>query len=209
MKKNSFKTGFTIIELLIVIIIIGILVGVAVPYYNDYIYDSRLSVLKQNLATMRSTINQFRGDRGRGPFRVTVQEGNSDKRIFNSSNQSTGSELVAGPYYPKSGGSDYGEQTNLKYLNALPMFVDPVDGSDMVNTLTPTDDYILAFIDDDGDGKFDIDTEFAFVDANFNEEFNTNEDVYLNKAGLSPSDGDSAEKLDYVDFTVKGNGTTY
>ncbi|GAB1353030.1 hypothetical protein MASR1M12_17630 [Erysipelotrichia bacterium] len=43
------------------------------PYYNDYITDARLSVLKQNLATYRNTINQFRGDNLRGPFRIRVE----------------------------------------------------------------------------------------------------------------------------------------
>ena len=66
------KKGFTLIELLIVIAIMSILVGVAVPYYNDYVVESRRSVLQSNIATIRKAINQFRADNQRGPARVRI-----------------------------------------------------------------------------------------------------------------------------------------
>ena len=203
---NMNNRGFTIIELLIVIIIIGVLVGVAVPYYNDYIYDSRLAVLKQNLATMRNTINQFRGDRGRGPFRVTVQRGNVDDCLLSSSDPTKGSELVAGPYLPTTSV----RQTNVQYLRTLPYLMDPGDGSDMVSKIKPTNDYLLAFYDIDGDGKFDIDTEFAFWDTENKRtdptatppQYDADETTYIDGSGANPADGDPALALDYIDFNV-------
>ncbi len=202
------KAGFTIIELLIVITIIGILVGVAVPYYNDYIYDSRLSVLKQNLATMRTVINQFRGDRGRGPFRVQVNNGGTPAHYPFSSNDTLGSELVAGAFMPAGT-----RQTNIKYLRNLPTFIDPVDGSNMMDSLTPTTDATVLFIntngntDANGDPIFDIDTEAAFYDEDRNGQFDTGEPMLY---GAEPADGTPGEELDYIEFIVTaGDGTKY
>ncbi|MGM0600992.1 MAG: type IV pilin protein [Candidatus Rifleibacteriota bacterium] len=197
------KAAFTIIELLIVIMIIGILVGVAVPYYNDYIIDSRLSVLKQNLATMRNAINQFRGDRGRGPFRVEVQSGGSKIHSPWSSDKTEGSELVAGAFL-----SDKSRQSNISYLSSLPTLPNPEDGSNMISSITPTGSATVCFVDD-GDGIFDIDTEFAFFDEDRDETYDSASDIPLYNSGAAPADGTAAEALDYIEFEVSANGVTY
>jgi general secretion pathway protein G len=59
--------GFTVIELLIVMAIIGILVSMAVPIYQRSVVRAKESVLKQNLFTMRSVIDNFTYDKSRAP----------------------------------------------------------------------------------------------------------------------------------------------
>ena len=59
--------GFTLLELMVVISIIMILMAVAVPVYNQSIVQARESVLRSNLATLRSVISQYTLDKQKAP----------------------------------------------------------------------------------------------------------------------------------------------
>lgn len=65
--RNGSGRGFTVIELLIVMAIIGILVSMAVPIYQKSVVRSKETVLKQNLFTLRSVIDNFTYDKSRAP----------------------------------------------------------------------------------------------------------------------------------------------
>jgi prepilin-type N-terminal cleavage/methylation domain-containing protein len=53
------KRGFTLVELLVVIIIIGILAAVAIPQFGDSSTDAKKAALKENLRTFRSAIEKY------------------------------------------------------------------------------------------------------------------------------------------------------
>jgi len=56
--------GFTLVELLIVVIIIGILAAVAIPQFSDSTTDAKLAAVDANLAAMRSAIELFYHEHG-------------------------------------------------------------------------------------------------------------------------------------------------
>jgi general secretion pathway protein G len=66
-RKLRLYRGFTLLELMIVISIMMILMAVAVPVYNQSIVQARESVLRSNLATLRSVISQYTLDKQKAP----------------------------------------------------------------------------------------------------------------------------------------------
>ena len=59
--------GFTIIELLVVLAVIGMLLAIAAPRYVQHIDNTREVVLKQDLQQMRDAIDKFYADQARYP----------------------------------------------------------------------------------------------------------------------------------------------
>lgn len=59
--------GFTLLELIVVIAIVGILATIAMPAMKDVPRRANEAVLKTNLHTLRDVIDQHYGDKGKYP----------------------------------------------------------------------------------------------------------------------------------------------
>lgn len=64
---NRVKRGFTLIELLVVLAILALLVTMAAPSYIDRLDKAKESLLKQELQTVRESIDKFYVDQGKFP----------------------------------------------------------------------------------------------------------------------------------------------
>ena len=61
------KKGYTLLELMIVVAIVGILVSLAIPSFQQSAIKAKETALKQNLFTMRTVLDQYYADRGDYP----------------------------------------------------------------------------------------------------------------------------------------------
>lgn len=91
-RKNA-KAGFTLIELVIVIVILGILAAVAIPKYEDMREQARVATMKGQLGGIRSAIaiqyarNALNGSSSFPTLNGTIfADGNVPKEPVNNSN---------------------------------------------------------------------------------------------------------------------------
>lgn len=64
---TKFESGFTLIELIVVLSIIGILLMLAVPRYATSIKNAREAVLREDLHVMRAAIDSYTMDKQKAP----------------------------------------------------------------------------------------------------------------------------------------------
>jgi general secretion pathway protein G len=65
--KQKREAGFTLVELMIVMAIIGILMLIAVPRYKTTVQLAREAVLREDLHVLRSAIDSYTMDKQRAP----------------------------------------------------------------------------------------------------------------------------------------------
>lgn len=59
--------GFTLLELIVVMALIGLLVGIALPAYRDATQRTKEAALRENLVRLREAIDEYHTDKGEYP----------------------------------------------------------------------------------------------------------------------------------------------
>ncbi len=98
--KRTIQRGFTLVELLIVVIILGILAAIVVPQFTATTADAENAAVQSNLQNMRSAIEFYRQEHGHWP----------------------GSQITTGATCPAGGPTGGAANTDLAFIAALTKF---------------------------------------------------------------------------------------
>ena len=139
--RTNLRKGFTLIEILIVVVILGILAAVVIPQFTNAADDASVSSARTQLQTMRSQIELYRAQNGAYP----------------SSNGSN-----AGSDQDSNGSQDQWDDMIAEgYMRSSPSW--PANFSESYNATTGAFGLTLAspYYDVDGDGTADSDDATA------------------------------------------------
>jgi prepilin-type N-terminal cleavage/methylation domain-containing protein len=123
--KRNVQNGFTLVELLIVVIILAILAAIVVPQFSASTGDANLAAVDTNLSSMRSAIELY-----------TVQHNNVKPGVVGGTEAAFVDQLTkftnaAGAVQAAGGAGTYGP-----YLKQMP--ADPISKSSTVVVDTTT-----------------------------------------------------------------------
>ena len=133
MRTRSNKGAFTLIEILIVVVILGILAAIVIPQFTDASQDAMTASVQSQLQTLRSQIELYRVQSG----------GVTPDLILNQ-----WAELVNGDYIQQDPTNPFNDSTTVAAAPG-PAVGWLWDGSDLQAT-DPND------VEGDGDGIFDF-----------------------------------------------------
>lgn len=108
------RKGFTLVEILIVVVILGILAAIVIPQFSNASTDAKENALKSNLQTIRSQIELYKIQHN-----DTLPPGGSFEDVMTQTTDASGATT----------GSDYGP-----YLKSIPS--NPFNNSNTVATGT-------------------------------------------------------------------------
>jgi general secretion pathway protein G len=126
-RKNK---GFTLVEILIVVIILGILAAIVIPQFTNASEDARASALSSDLQSLRSQIELYKiqhHDRGPNIKADGTEENDSDNfvdRLTGTTDEwGDTTKSGKGPYmqeFPSNPFADAGKKQTVSFAGANP-----------------------------------------------------------------------------------------
>lgn len=172
--KNRL-TGFTLVELLIVVIILAILAAIVVPQFASSTEDAKISALDSTLTNMRSAVDLYYQQHGEYPGKETAVP---TAACGNTAGLGAGGAGAPGVtafleqlsmYTDSDGGACSKKDANHKFGPYMKKNVLPENAVTGTNTLIVVDDGDLVMPGDGASGgwKFDLTTgKFIANDTN-------------------------------------------
>ena len=116
--RSPYRRAFTLVEILIVVIILGILAAILIPQFGTATTDSRTSALRTNLSNIRNQIEIFKAQHNSIPPDTTclwtlLTTGSDTDEFASASPIGTkfGPYVVSVPTNPINGKSNYSSAT--------------------------------------------------------------------------------------------------
>lgn len=129
--RNERNTGFTLVEILIVVVILGILAAVVIPQFADASTSAKVGSLVTQLQTVRSQLELYQIEHN-GDYPTIAMLGVGDWGVMTGTTDVDG--LVAG--------SDYGPYLQKSPVNPFTTESLVVAGTALADGATATDGWI-------------------------------------------------------------------
>ena len=164
--KHQVMKGFTLVELLIVVIILAILAAIVVPQFTNTTEDAKLSSLDTTLTTMRSAIELYYQQHGKYPGAAVSTSGTCDAGAADTTGSTAGSKeaFIAQltRYTNSAGQACTGSGVNYKYgpyLKADTLPINPITEKNAISVgSTGTLGMVSSLTDGSGGWKYDTKT---------------------------------------------------
>ena len=105
------RSAFTLVELLIVVVILGILAAVVIPQFSDASTDAKFSSLGTNLSTVRGQIELYKLQHN-GAFPAFATFADQMTKKTNADGTTTGTPTL-GPYLQRVPTNPYNNKSDL------------------------------------------------------------------------------------------------